>query len=207
MQNLSIQFSPREEEINNFKESFKNFGKIIKLNNGNQFSFQKCPENIQNNKDYKISGENNNIVQKINGNGWVCILCDKELDKSIEEYIWRMKIINSFNNNPMFGVSKNDFNINSCSICKTDSHGWFYCGHDGYLYSGPPHNYYSKNIYLKKNSKEVKVIMNMKKGTLKFIIDNEDKGEAYTNIPLDKPLYPSVFLYYNNDSVEILPEK
>ena len=42
----------------------------------------------------------------------------------------------------------------------------------------------------------------MKKRTLKFIIDNEDKGDAYTNIPLEEPIYPSVFLYYKDDSVE-----
>ena len=45
--------------------------------------------------------------------------------------------------------------------------------------------------------------MNMKKGSLKFIIDGEDKGEAYKNIPLDKPLYPSVLLFFKDDSVEI----
>ena len=43
----------------------------------------------------------------------------------------------------------------------------------------------------------------MKKKTLKFIIDNEDKGESYTNIPLDKPIFPAVLLYEKNDSVEI----
>ena len=45
--------------------------------------------------------------------------------------------------------------------------------------------------------------MNRKKRTLKFIIDNEDKGESYTDIPLDKPISPSVLLYEKNDSVEI----
>ena len=43
----------------------------------------------------------------------------------------------------------------------------------------------------------------MKKGTLKFIINNEDKGDSYTDIPLDKPLYPSVSIYNKDDSVEI----
>ena len=45
--------------------------------------------------------------------------------------------------------------------------------------------------------------MDMEKGTLKFIIDDEDNGESYSDIPIDKPLSPAVFLYYNNDSVEI----
>ena len=46
--------------------------------------------------------------------------------------------------------------------------------------------------------------MDMNKGTLKFIIDNEDKGVSYKNIPLDKPLFPAVLLYHTNDSIEIL---
>ena len=45
--------------------------------------------------------------------------------------------------------------------------------------------------------------MNMKKRSLKFIINNEDKGDSYTDIPLDKPIYPAVCLYNINDSVEI----
>ena len=45
--------------------------------------------------------------------------------------------------------------------------------------------------------------MNMKTRSLKFIIDNEDKGESYTNIPIEKPIFPAVLLYNTNDSIEI----
>ena len=50
---------------------------------------------------------------------------------------------------------------------------------------------------------EIIIVANLIKGTLKFIIDNEDKGDSYNDIPLDKPLVPAIFLYDNNDSVEI----
>ena len=43
----------------------------------------------------------------------------------------------------------------------------------------------------------------MKQRTLKFIINNEDKGDSYINIPIDKPIFPAVLLYNKNDSVEI----
>ena len=46
--------------------------------------------------------------------------------------------------------------------------------------------------------------MNMKKKTLKFIINNEDKGVSYTNIPIDKPISPAIVLYNKNDTVEII---
>ena len=45
--------------------------------------------------------------------------------------------------------------------------------------------------------------MNMKKKTLKFKINNEDKGDSYINIPIDKPIFPAVLLYDSNDSIEI----
>ena len=47
--------------------------------------------------------------------------------------------------------------------------------------------------------------MNMKNKTLKFIVNNEDKGDSYTNIPIDKPVSPAIFLLDINDSVEISP--
>ena len=56
---------------------------------------------------------------------------------------------------------------------------------------------------LSKVNDEVIVVMNMKKRTLKFIINNEDKGDSYINIPIDKPLFPAVLLGNINDSVEI----
>jgi len=44
----------------------------------------------------------------------------------------------------------------------------------------------------------------MNKRALKFIIDNEDKGESYSDIPIDKPIFPAVLLYNKDDSVEIV---
>ena len=115
-----------------------------------------------------------------------------------------MKIKQSYNYNLMVGVSRKDFDINTSSIESTKNTGVFYNGYEGKLFSGPPHNYYEKNIKLKKRNNEVIIVMNMKKRTLKFITGNEDKGDTYNDIPLDKPIYHSVFLFYNNNSVEFL---
>ena len=68
----------------------------------------------------------------------------------------------------------------------------------------PPFNYKDFKTNLSKVSDEIVIVMNMKKRTLKFLINNEDKGDSYKNIPLDKPIYPAVLLVYQNDSVEIL---
>ena len=100
----------------------------------------------------------------------------------------------------MVGIVPIDININSS---KPNDSGWFYLCKNCGFYSGPPHNYRNKSSGLNTKSDEIIVIMNMNKKTLKFIIGNEDKGESYTDIPIDKPLSPAVFLLDTNDSVEI----
>ena len=101
-----------------------------------------------------------------------------ELDKTIEEHKWKIKILNTKERNIMIGVAPIDFNFNSANynIC-----GWYlHCYYSPpTLYSGPPHKYNNFKTNLSKVIDEVVVIMNMKKGTLKFIINNEDKGDSY----------------------------
>ena len=47
------------------------------------------------------------------------------------------------------------------------------------------------------------MVANLVEKSLKFIIDNQDKGVSYDNIPLDEPLVPAIFLYDRDDSVEV----
>ena len=134
-------------------------------------------------------------------------ICEKELDKSAEEHIWKIKILKGDNYHIMVGVATMDFDFNSASFESNKNYGWYYFCCNGSLFSGPPHNYhYTNNINLKSKKNEIKIVMNMKKKTLKFIIDNEDKGESFTNIPLDKPISPSVLLRDTYHSVEILED-
>ena len=46
--------------------------------------------------------------------------------------------------------------------------------------------------------------MNMKERTLKFIIDNKDDNIIYNDIPIDKPLYPAIYMYYTKDSLQFI---
>ena len=101
----------------------------------------------------------------------------------------------------MVGVAPIDFDINKSDY---NNCGWYFNSANSKLYSGPPFNYSSKQTNLSKVKDEIIIVMDMNKGSLKFIIDNEDKGESYKNIPLDKPITPAVFLYNLNDSVEII---
>ena len=111
------------------------------------------------------------------------------------------KILKSYNNNIMVGVAPIDFDINISSF----NYGWYIDCSKSFLYSGPPYNYNGYKTCLKKVKEEITVILDMKSQTIKFIIDNEFNNVIYyRNIPIDKPLSPVVFLYSQNDTVEIV---
>ena len=193
---IKMKFIPEENSINKFIENINEFGKL----SYNNFKFRKCPNNINENRKYEISGEKENIMTKTGKIGWMGTICENELEKS-KEHKWKIKILKTLHKNIMVGVAPIDFDINSSIY---DNCGWYFYCNNSTLYSGPPFNYSNKNTNLSKVNDEIIVIMNMEKRTLKFIINNEDKGDSYTNIPIDKPLFPAVCLCNINDSVEII---
>ena len=130
-------------------------------------------------------------------------ICEFQLEKE-KEYTWKIKILKTQSFQIFVGVSTINFDLNTSSYQSNKNCGWYFFCSDSSLYSGPPHNYQCKGTNIKKVKDEITVIMNMKKRTLKFLIDNEDKGDSYTNIPIDVPIVPSVMLYNTNDSIEIL---
>jgi len=186
---IKIKFEPKEESLNNFLETIKSFGNIYY----NKYSFKECPNNINENRKYEITGEYKNIFTKTGPDNYAGTICENELDKSIEEHKWKIKILKTTKNKYiMVGVAPIDFDINSSTY---NTCGWYYFCYYASLYSGPPYNYSNKSSGLSHVNDEIIVIMNMKKRTLKFIINNEDKGESYTNIPIDKPIFPAVLIF------------
>jgi len=195
-----IIFKPDEEGINNIINTIKNFGEI-NLENYKKYAFKTCPINAKDEMKFSITGDNNNILTKTGKDGWYGTICINELDKSIEEHIWKIKILKTNNKIIMVGVAPIDFDINlerNFEKC-----GWYYYCINSSLWSGPPFNYEDKESGLSEINNEIIVIMNMKKRTIKFKINNEDKGDSYINIPIDKPIFPAVLLYDQNDSIEI----
>ena len=124
-------------------------------------------------------------------------ICENEMEKNDEEFTWKIKILKTQNYNIMIGVAPKDFDINSSIY---NDYGWYYYCYNAIFRSGPPHNF-CKETSLPSKKDEVIVIMNMNKRTLTFKI--EGKIESYNDIPIDKPLVPAIFLYEENDSVEI----
>ena len=202
LNNFKFNFQPEEEkDLNTFFEKLKEFGNIIN-NSEKIFNFKICPININEGIKYIISGENSNILTKTGTDcQWMGTICEKELEKG-KEYKWKIKILKTKLLNIDVGVATIDFDINSST---EKSCGWYFACDNAKLYSGPPHKYSGKSSNIKKPKDEIIIVMNMNKRSLKFIVDNEDNGESYTNIPIDKPLFPSVLLYHTNDSIEIIP--
>ena len=127
-------------------------------------------------------------------------ICQNQLEKN-KVHEWKIKILKTKEYKIDVGVAPIDFDINSSQY---NTCSWnFYCMNST-LDSGPPHKNFDTKTNLSKVKDEIKIIMDMNKRTLKFIINNEDKGESFTNIPIDKPLTPAVCLETKDDSVEII---
>ena len=198
-----FQFCLEDIDLETLSEQLKKLGKVIY--NDYKFIFKQCPNNINIKKRFVISGEKGNILTKKEPNFvWTGTTCLYEFKKAVE-YKWKIKVLKSKTMQIMVGVvpidfdaEKIDFTDFTFNIC-----GWFFYCYDLRLYSGPPHNYRNKGTELKDFTDEITLVMNMNKRSLKFIINNMDKGEQYNNIPIDKPLFPAVCLF-NADKVEII---
>ena len=184
-----------------FLKNIQNFGEIKCSNDNIIFKFKKCPIDINGDKGYKISGENNNIITKTGKDELIIgISCENEL-KSDKEYKWKIKILKSKNNYINVGVTPIDFDFN---IEQPYKYGWYLYCFNSTFYSGPPYNYSAKKTKLKKPKDEIIISMNLQKRILKFKIDKEEEEDFYTDIPIDKPIVPIVTLYNKDDSVEII---
>ena len=127
---IKINFSPDEDTFKKYLETLNSFGKIYY----NCFRFKECPKNINNNRVYSLSGENNNILTKTGTNcQWMGTICENELDKSIEEHKWKIKLLNVTRKELLVGFAPIDFDINSSDY---NCGYYFYC-FNSTLYSGP----------------------------------------------------------------------
>ena len=194
--NLDIKINI-EDDGNKLKDYINNLVEIYY--DDYKYAFKKCPKEIKSSRKYIISGEKNNILTKSGSFGWMGTICENEFKKS-RIYKWKIKVLKTKCYHIMVGVAPINFNINSSD---SNNSGWYFNCYNSTIKSGPPHNYCNETN-LGKVKDEIIIVMDMNKRTLKFIIDNEDKGDSYTNIPIDTPITPAVLLSDENDSVEII---
>ena len=94
--------------------------------------------------------------------------------------------------------------INNNKNNDNNNYGYYLYLRNSNFYSDFPFKYRNKKTNIKKIENEVTIVMDVKKRELKYIINNEDKNNndpLYTNIPIEKPLYPTILLYDENDSI------
>ena len=196
---LAIDLKLKEEEIN-FLNNIKNLGNIYTNNFFFKFKFFIDEYNYTNRK-YIIIGEKENVAKKmVEDNQFTLIRCENKLELN-KIYKWKINILNSKLKVILVGISQDEEELNPSL---NNINGWYFYCFNSTLYSGPPHNYKNKKTNSDKIVyKEIIIIFDTYKGNLEFILDNNNKIEGYTDIPLDKPFYPSILLYDKNDTIEI----
>ena len=117
-------------------------------------------------------------------NQFTLIRCENKLELN-KIYKWKINILNSKLKVILVGISQDEEELNPSL---NNINGWYFYCFNSTLYSGKPHNYKNKQTNLDKIDKD-------------FISKN--KIESYYNIPLDKPLYPSILLHDEYDTIEI----
>lgn len=123
---------------------------------------------------------------------------------------WRIKFLKNGDGWWLWvGVAPESIDLSKTS--NDTSCGWYLNTYNSTLFSGPPQNYNSKD-YAKGKIRDfgkggiLDVSMNTTDGALSFSGDNGKTFiPAYSNIPLDKPLYPAVIFNHSGHSVQILP--
>ena len=193
---LSIDLKLKEEEIN-FLNNIKNLGNIYTNNFFFKFKFFIDEYNYTNRK-YIIIGEKENVAKKMaEDNQFTLIRCENKLELN-KIYKWKINILNSKLKVILVGISQDEEELNPSL---NNINGWYFYCFNSTLYSGKPHNYKNKQTNLDKIDKDIIISFDMNKATLSFISNN--KIESYYNIPLDKPLYPSILLHDEYDTIEI----
>ena len=224
----NIDFSIKEYELNKFLEKIKTMGNVYY-----EFEFENPIKDKNEEQEYTLSGEKENIITKVLKTSWVRILSKNILNEQ-KEYNLKVKILKSQSKQIMIGLAQTIPDIvnknfiyslkslqNFSSVLKKKSlmfyltkkigidlifnYGWYYCLSSSYLFSDSPQNYRSHSINIdSKIQDEITININMKEGKFNLILDNNNIKCLYDNIPLDKPLAFSVLLLDENDSIEII---
>ena len=194
--NIKIQFLPENEHNIELMDSIKKFGEIFYRD---EFKFKFKPGN-----NYNIS--NNGLIATKNngGNKWNCVIMgEKEIPKDRISK-WKIKInnVNKSSSWDIFiGIGPNIFKselYNECwSIFRCDTRVQLY------LKSIKKLNYNNHNDIIREGD-IIEVIVDRKNGNLSYSLNDINYGIACSTIPKDDILYPTIVLYEQGLSVELV---
>jgi len=194
--NIKIQFLPENEHNIELMDSIKKFGEIFYRD---EFKFKFKPGN-----NYNIS--NNGLIATKNngGNKWNCVIMgEKEIPKDRISK-WKIKInnVNKSSSWDIFiGIGPNIFKSELYNEC------WsiFRCNTKVQLClkNNKNINYNNHNDIIKEGD-IIEVIVDRKNGNLSFSLNDINYGIACSTIPKDDILYPTVVLFDQGLSVELV---
>ena len=194
---VDIHFYPEEEvQISKFLEKIKKFGEIKEGELEYKFKFKSG-------NNYNVI--NNGLVATKNngGNAWNCVIIgDKEIPKNRISK-WKIKINTHVNENYCdfhIGIGPSTFKGNLYQEC------WslYNNGSNVYLQLKDRSTKYNNHKERLKKNDIIEVIVDRKLCNLSFSVNDINFGIACSNIPKEETLYPTVVIYEQNQSVEIV---
>ena len=186
-------------------------GRTQKTQEFSECAWKECSDNVIEKMKYSVDPRSHRVAIKNGIISYSTVIGSTPLPPN-KVSSWTIKILRSKDNDGKsisIGVSPFDIDQN-----ERDNHfkcGWYFSCEYSTLWSGPPHKYKGKEYGPRKRDGEyvqtgdsVGVVMDTAKGELSFALGRVNLGVAFEGITLDKPLVPCVFLWYKDDSVELV---
>lgn len=159
-------------------------------------SWRKCEITTNPEVTYSLEASNSNIAIKDDAKGIASVIGTTPLpmDKVVS---WKLNILKSEGKDGgglYLGAAYEGIAMDDYGICDA---GFFIRPFTAQLWSGAPFNYMNREYGPKKtpgtyvhDGDTIEVIMDMKNGELSYVVNGENFGVAYKNIPTWMPLYP-----------------
>ena len=212
--NSKIHLNLCEDKLNDFLKEIEELGEITRTN----FKLKKI-SNHSEEINLMLKGENNIILTKTkknnninfgggifgnqNPNCWSGVIFENPLDENII-YNFKIKIIKSNNREILVGIVPIDFDISKKNVINNDDILYFYFYNSSFRSTFPDNGVFGYNQINNKVESEAIINLNIKERKITFIIDNIYEKSSDINLSLNKPLTLAIFLYDNNDSVQII---
>ena len=194
---IDIHFYPEEEvEISEFLEKIKKFGDIKEGELGFKFKFK--PGN-----NYNVTNNGLLATKNSGGDNWNCVIIgDKEIPRN-KISKWKIKINTNVSGDCWdfyIGIGPGNFTGSLYEEC------WSLYSRSSTVYlqfKNQNIKYNNHKEKLKKND-IIEVIADRKLGNLSFAVNDINYGIACSNISKKETLYPTIVIYQQNHSVEIV---
>ena len=187
---INVCFFPKENEISKILEKIKKFGEI----NDGKYEFKFIPQDV-----YNIDENGVNIIKNHEGYDGV-LFGNKEIPKN-KITKWKIKIKGEvrYNYNDIF-IGIGDINSKTYDSCWSI---YSACSNIRLYLKEKTLNYNNHEEKLKKDD-VIEVIVDRISNKLSFTVNDVNFGVACENLPKEEALFPTLYLYQNNHSVELL---